>query len=114
MQDQMESALLDSTTTILAAGSIPDSLRIVRARWHELDVAILDADTGSHGRVMLHAIRFCREELPILATISGKLFASPHVSSHRAAGCLSKPFTADELRFVLDQISRPERGRFAA
>ncbi len=110
VQDHLENALLSSGATILAARNLPEAMRSVCARWHELDLAVLDADTGSHGRGMLHAIRLSCEELPILVTISGDLFsAPPFLFSHRAAACLFKPFTADELELAVEQICKPER-----
>ncbi len=115
MQDHLEKALFGSTTRILVARNLTEAMQSVCARWQELDLAVLDADTGDHGRAMLRAIRVCCEELPIIVVISGDLYsASPFADSHRAAACLSKPFTADQLERVIEQIRKPERKLSAA
>lgn len=110
LQTRMEKALLDSTTAILVARNIPEAMRIVLARWHELDLAVLDLDGDSDGRALLRTIRPYRGQLPVVIAISSDLFhPSPFVYSHRAAERLSKPFKTEQLDLVVELVGKPER-----
>lgn len=68
----------------------------------DVDLAIIDLDPGVHGKALLEAVG---DRLPVLVLSSlEETYVHPLSQRHGARGCLTKPFTAEQLRAAIEQI----------
>jgi len=68
----------------------------------DIDLAIIDLDPGVHGQALLEAVG---DRLPVLVLSSlEEAYVHPLSQRHGARGCLTKPFTAEQLRGAIEHI----------
>jgi DNA-binding response OmpR family regulator len=72
---------------------------------HDIDLAIIDFVPGINGLTLFTA---AREHVPVLAVLDPDAAAMQSVLlRHGASGCLTKPFTAEELRQAIRSLLDP-------
>lgn len=68
----------------------------------DIDLAIIDLDPGVHGQALLEAVG---DRLPVLVLSSlEEAYVHPLSQRHGARGCLTKPFTAEQLRAAIEHV----------
>lgn len=89
------------------AHSAGDALQIVCGTGRELDLAIIDFESGPHGMTLLSAMSMCREDLPVIVIAHDD---EKHVEAlayaNGAVACFSKPVAAEQLAEVFQQCCR--------
>src|SRR5512133_2811592 len=80
------------------AHSAEDTLQIVCGTGRELDLAVIDFESGPHGMTLLSAMSMCREDLPVIVVARDD---EKHVEAlayaNGAVACFSKPVAAAHL-----------------
>ncbi len=68
----------------------------------DIDLAVIDLDPGVHGKAVLEAA--C-DRLPVIV-LSGleEAYVHPLSKRHGARGCLTKPFSAAQLRAAIEHV----------
>jgi DNA-binding response OmpR family regulator len=96
------------------AHSADDALQIVGGTARELDLAIIDFESGPHGMTLLGAMSMCREDLPVIVIAHDD---EKHVEAlayaNGAVACLAKPLSATQLVGAIRELGRfePELAR---
>jgi DNA-binding NtrC family response regulator len=111
--EQLRGLLTDSLHegggVLLQVRSITDALRIVCGRAHELDLAVIDFTEGPHGMTLLSALKACRPELPIIATIANDTYhATTLAYANEVTACLAKPINLADLQAVIRDLGKPQ------
>lgn len=107
--DQLVSeALFGTGTIVLVARSVSDALQIVCRRGRELDLALMDFNTGCRGMTLLSAVHTCHQQLPIIVTTSLDMEHAMAVArANGARTCLKKPFPVVRLANVIASVTTP-------
>lgn len=82
--------------------SSTEAFQQLKEGYDDIDLAIIDLDPGVHGKALLEAVG---DRLPVLVLTSLEgAYVQPLSQRHGARGCLTKPFTAEQLRAAIEQI----------
>ena len=74
----------------------------------EVNVIVVDADPGVHGLAVLAAMDVAPTAPPVIVLTSlGEIYMTPIGAARGAAACLGKPFSAEKLADVIEQVSAP-------
>lgn len=104
----LSDVLLDGAV-IIVKHNVSSALQTVCSRGSELDLAVIDFDDSCHGMTLLNAIRNCRRNLPIVAVTSSDAYHAASVAyANGVEACLTKPFTASDLRMVVAKLGAPK------
>ena len=92
------------------AHSADDALQIVCGTGRDLDLAVIDFESGPHGMTLLSAISMCREDLPVIVIAHDD---EKHVEAlayaNGAAACLPKPISAAQFAEAMSQCRPAQR-----
>ena len=92
------------------AHSADDALQIVCGTGRELDLAVIDFESGPHGMTLLSAMSMCREDLPVIVIAHDD---EKHVEAlayaNGAVACLPKPISAAQFAEAMNQCRRAQR-----
>jgi DNA-binding NtrC family response regulator len=89
------------------AHSAGDALQVVCGTGHELNLAVIDFESGPHGMTLLSAMSMCREELPLIVIMhEDQQHVEPLAHANGAVACFSKPVAAEQLAEVFQQCCR--------
>lgn len=89
------------------AHTADEALQIVCGTGHELNVALIDFESGPHGMTLLSAMTMCREDLPVIViAYDGEKHVEALAYANGAVACLSKPVTPEQLADVFQQCCR--------
>src|SRR5439155_15141060 len=103
--------LADWGHAVRAVDSATTALREIDAR--SPDVVLCDVVLpGSSGLALLHRVRECERELPVvMITAHGNIDSAVEAMKAGASDFLTKPLDHDALRALLDNIERQVRDR---
>lgn len=108
LEETVAQALLELGGVSHLTRDAGDALQIV-VDVPDLDLAIIDFDSGCHGMTLLSAINSCHEELPIIVVTSSDVeHAAALAYANGAAACVAKPVTATEVALVLSALTQPK------
>jgi DNA-binding NtrC family response regulator len=104
VEDSVAHALLQTSGVSHLAHSAGDALQIVCGTWRDLDLAVIDFESGPHGMTLLSAISTCREELPVIVvTHDDEKHVEALAYANGAMACLPKPVTAAQMAEAINQ-----------
>ena len=95
------------------AESSREAFEILSSGLDKIDIVIIDLDPGIHSISALEAIGCCDSAPPVIA-VTGleESEMAPIAYRHGAAACVSKPFEAVELVYIINRLcSSTERER---
>jgi CheY-like chemotaxis protein len=91
------------------AHSADDALQIVCGMGRELDLAVVDFESGPHGMTLLSAMSMCREDLPVIVIAQDD---EKHVEAlayaNGAVACLPKPISTAQCAEAMNQCRRSQ------
>ncbi|MEY2440280.1 MAG: Response regulator receiver domain [Verrucomicrobiota bacterium] len=94
-----------TAAVVLIARDVRDALQIICERGRELDVALMDFDTGCRGMTLLSAVHTCHPQLPVVVTISDDAEHTTAVAyANGARTCLNKPLRAGTLANAIAEL----------
>lgn len=108
LEDSAAQVLLETGGLSYLAHSAGDALQIVCGVGADLELAVIDFESGPHGMTLLSAISTCRENFPVIVVTreDGK-----HVEAlayaNGATACLRKPLTTVQLAEAIKHCRRP-------
>ena len=109
LEDSMAQALLETGGISHLTRNAGDALQIVCGASRDLDLAVVDFESGPYGMTLLSAIRACREDLPLIAiTRDDQEHVEPLAYANGASACLSKPVSPVQLADTMKQCHRPQ------
>jgi DNA-binding NtrC family response regulator len=98
LEDSVAHALRQSAGLSHLAHSASDALQIVCGVGQDLDLAMIDFESGPHGMTLLSAIIACREDLPVIVvTHDDEKHVEALAYANGATACLPKPVSAAQL-----------------
>ncbi|HJT80101.1 MAG TPA: response regulator [Chthoniobacterales bacterium] len=102
-------AALECHRGLRHANTSHDAFEILAEDINDIDVVILDVDSGAHRLCFLDAIS-CYGAAPpvIVVTDSQDTDVTSKAYRHGATACIGKPFTSRELGALIDDVVLPE------
>jgi DNA-binding response OmpR family regulator len=89
------------------AHSADDAFKIVCGTGRDLDLAVIDFESGPHGMTLLSAMSMCCEELPVIVIArDDKKHVEALAYANGAVACLPKPISAAEFAEAMNQCRR--------
>ncbi|MGZ5537178.1 MAG: response regulator [Chthoniobacterales bacterium] len=74
----------------------------------DLDLIVIDVDPGVHGIDVLETVEISSTTPPVIVLTDVEDHYLPGFATARgAAACVTKPFTADEIAAVIEEVSAP-------
>ena len=87
------------------ADSCRQTFEILSLGLEDVEVAIVDMDASLHSLAILEALNYSDTAPPVIALIEvDEADATPIVQRHGAVACLKKPFGADELATLIENV----------
>jgi DNA-binding response OmpR family regulator len=101
-------AAMKTNHRLLQAQTSPGAFHILESSLHEVDLIVVNVDSGVHGLAVLEALDVSPVGPPVIILTSLKeSYMTPVGAAHGAAACLGKPFTLEKLVSVIEQVSAP-------
>jgi len=97
LEDSVTQALSETGSVSHLAHSAGDALEIIRAVGRDLDLAVIDFESGPHGMTLLSALRMFREFGVIVVTGDDGKHVEAIAYANGATACLPKPVSAAQL-----------------
>ena len=100
--EKLQHAVMTAATTnrrsLRLASTVQHTLEVLQSGLDDVDMIILDVDSKICGIMLLNALGFCCERIPVVTvTDFERDYALPHALSKGAVACLGKPVTAEEI-----------------
>lgn len=93
---------------LLRAKTSREAFHILAEGLGEVNVVVIDVDPGVHGLAVLEAMDVSPAAPPVIVLTSlEEIYMTPVGAAHGAAACLGKPFSAERLADVIEQVSAP-------
>jgi DNA-binding response OmpR family regulator len=93
---------------VIRAHTSHEAFSIMDRRLRDLDVIVIDVDPGVHGMAVLEAIDFSPDGPPVIVLADpDETYVNGIAAAHGAATCIEKPFSAEELAAVIEEVSEP-------
>lgn len=82
------------------------AFNLLRSGCADVDLVIVDLDPGIHSMAVLEALDGCDNPPPIIVVTGFEEGAmTPIAFRHGAAACIAKPFTLDELVYLMQKVA---------
>jgi DNA-binding response OmpR family regulator len=81
-----------------------DALKVLKSRFRSIDALIIDADPVADALALLAQISCSEQALPLLVICAADTYMKTMVARERAAACLCKPVSIEQLRSTIDRI----------
>jgi DNA-binding NtrC family response regulator len=108
LEGSMAQALRETGNISHLTRNAGDALQIVCGAGRDLDLAVIDFESGPHGMTLLSAISACREDLPVIViTRDDEEHVEPLAYANGASACLPKPVSAVQLVDAMKQCRQP-------
>lgn len=105
LQHSVITAATSSRRALRLASTVQHTLEVLQSDLDDIDMIILDIDSKICGIMLLNALGFCCERIPVVTvTDFERDYALPHALSKGAVACLGKPVTADEISALMERL----------
>lgn len=98
LEDSVAQALSETRGVSHLAHSASDALQIVCGVGRDLDLVVIDFESGPYGLTLLSAISACRQDLPVfIVTRDDEEHVEALAYANGATACLPKPVSAAQF-----------------
>src|SRR5437763_10281793 len=107
--DMVARAAVDSLRGLRHASTSHDAFEILARDVNDIDVVILDLDSGAHRLCFLDAISYYGAAPPVIVvTDFHDMDPGATAYRHGATACIGKPFTSAELAALINDVCLPD------
>jgi DNA-binding NtrC family response regulator len=106
LEDSVAQVLLQTRGLSHLAHSADDAMQIVCGVGRDLDLVMIDFESGPHGMTLLSAINACCEDLPvIIVTHDDEKHVEALAYANGATACLPKPISSARIAGAINQCN---------
>jgi CheY-like chemotaxis protein len=106
LEDSVAQVLLQTGGLSHLAHSADDAIQIVCGVGRDLDLVMIDFESGPHGMTLLSAINACREDLPVIVvTHDDEKHVEALACANGATACLPKPISSAQIAEAINQCN---------
>ena len=107
--DKVARAAVDCRRGLRHASTGHDAFEILARDPNDIDVLILDVDSGAHRLCLLDAISYQRAAPPVIVVTDCRdTDPGPTAYRHGATACIAKSFTSAELAALIHDVCLPD------
>ena len=104
LEDSVAEVLLQNGGSSHLARCADDALQIVSGLGRDLDLAVIDFESGPNGLILLSAILACRQDLPVIVvTHDDEKHVEALALATGAKACLLKPVTTGRIAELMNK-----------
>ncbi len=105
LQQATMAAAGESRRALRLTATVQDTLNLLQSSMDDVDLIILDLDSDICGVMLLNALAFCCERIPVATVTSFERdYTLPIALSKGAVACLGKPVSAAELTALVNRV----------
>lgn len=105
LQSTALAAVAGSRRALRLASRVQDTLDLLQSSLEDVDLILLDLDSDICGVMLLNALAFCCDRIPVATVTSFERdYTLPIALSKGAVACLGKPVTTGEIADLIERV----------
>jgi DNA-binding response OmpR family regulator len=93
---------------VIHAHTSREAFRVIKGELGDVDAMVIDLDPGVHGLAVLEAMDSSTATPPVIVlTGLEETYMRGIAAMHGAAACIGKPFSAEKLASVIEEVCEP-------